>query len=88
MKPFIRYKKEKLYHPEDTLKIIQYLKERGEINVTAKMIEKLYEEFSDDVYCAGWMSIGIKVERLNNYCEFEEVSILEEFIDWLEEIDI
>ena len=37
--------------------------------------------YQNDIYCAGWMSIDVKVERLNNYCEFEEVSILEEFID-------
>ena len=88
MKPFIPYKNEKLYRPNDTLKIIQYLKERGEIKVTPKTIERLYEEFSDDRYCAGWMGIDAKIERYNFDDELEEISILDEFIEWLEEIDI
>lgn len=88
MKPFIPYKNELIYHSEDTFKIIKYLEERGKVTVQPHTIERLYEEFSDIKYSAGWMGIDAKVERYNMDDELEEISILDEFIEWLEEIDI
>ena len=90
MKPFISYKdkNEPLNHPEDTPKIIQYLKERGEVFVTPKTIEKLYENFSDKKFSASWINIDAKIDRWNDEDKLETISILDEFIEWLEEINL
>lgn len=85
MKPFIPYKIESLYHAEDTLKIMEYLKRQGVVTVTPHTIERLYEKFSGDRYSAYWMDIDTKIQV---YKKYEEKSILDEFIEWLEEIDI
>ena len=88
MKPFIPYKNELIYHSEDTFKIIKYLEERGKVTVQPHTIERLYEEFSDIKYSAGWMGIDAMIERFDDNGDFEEVSILEEFADWLAEVEI
>lgn len=53
--------------------ILAYLKKYGEILVDESTIERLYYNFSDEKYCAGWMSVN------------EE--ILREFEEWLDELD-
>lgn len=60
-------------YPEDMKLILDYLNEHGEILTGELVIEDLYREFSDEVYCAGWMEVD---ERR-----------LEEFEDWLERYD-
>lgn len=60
-------------YPEDMESILDYLRKHGEILVGELTIERLYREFSDEKYCAGWMSV-------NN-------QILEEFEEWLEYYD-
>ena len=58
-------------YPEDMQKILNYLNENGTVYVSGEAIEKLYRQFSDDMYCAGWM--GVSEERI------------EEFANWLED---
>ena len=53
--------------------ILSYLKKYGEILVDKSTIERLYYDFSDEKYCAGWMSVNEEIFR-----EFEE---------WLNELD-
>ena len=61
-------------HPEDIGAILSYLAEKGKILCSDETVERMYREFSDDMYAAGWMCVD---ER-----------ILEEFSDWLAEIDL
>lgn len=60
-------------YPEDMKLILDYLAEHGDILVGELGIEALYREFSDEKYCAGWITVD---ERM-----------LEEFEDWLEHYD-
>ena len=61
-------------YPEDMIRISEYLNERGRVNVSAKRLEKLYEQYSEDCWEAGWLF-------LDDY-------ILCNFADWLSEQDI
>lgn len=71
------YERNEIYnftYPEDMNKIINYLDRHGKVLVNYSTIQDLYYDFSDEKYCAGWMSVD--EERL------------EEFEDWLTEINI
>lgn len=57
MKAYKRYKKYNFSYPDDMEKILNYLRKHGEILVDDFMIECLYRKFSDDWYCAGWVSV-------------------------------
>jgi hypothetical protein len=50
-----------------------YLESHGTLHVNAKTVERLYYDFSD-AHAAGWLYVR------DEY--------LEEFADWLEEIDL
>ena len=50
-------------YPDDMWKIINYLKQHGDINVKYIMLEELYEDFSYDVYYAQWMMVSDKTLR-------------------------
>ena len=55
-------------YPDDMWKIINYLKQRGDINVKYMKLEELYEDFSYYVYCAQWMMVTN--ERLEEFAEY------------------
>lgn len=74
MKVYTPNKDYTFHYPDEMDKILAYLKMHGEMHVKPDTIEELYEDFSNEVYCAGWMSIDD--ERL------------EEFADWLSRVDI
>lgn len=82
MKAFIRNTETNFRYPEDMAKILAYLNEHGKLQVSEKTVEKLYFDFSEDRYCASWMGIPD-----NSYDE-DFPNLLEEFADWLSEIDI
>ena len=88
MKAFERKEETNFTYPEDMEKIIQYVEKRGTLNVSYKTLEKLYYEFSEEKFGAGWMDIDT---HLTDYeyidGEITEVtkSILDYFIKWLEE---
>lgn len=65
--------KEDYTYPDEMEKILDYLSKHGKIHVSGKTIERLYEDFSDTRYCAGWMCVSNE--------------LLEEFADWLSEVD-
>ena len=73
MKVYTRNHLEDLNHPEDMGKIMAYLEQHGTLRVNAKTVERLYYDFSD-TYAAGWLIV--------------DDDRLEEFADWLEEIDL
>ena len=74
MRVYERYECNDFNYPEDMKNIIDYLNEHGKILVSNYTIENLYCEFSDERYCAGWMSV--------------DDEILEEFEEWLMYYDI
>lgn len=55
-------------YPDEMWKIINYLKQHGEINVKYTRLEELYEDFSYDVYCAQWMMVSD--ETLRRFSEY------------------
>lgn len=55
-------------YPDDMWKIINYLKQHGEINVKYTRLEELYKDFSSDVYCAQWMMVSD--ETLCGFAEY------------------
>lgn len=67
MKVYIPYKEEKLYHPEDTHKIVDYLRAHGELKIRAKTVEDYWYDFSD-TRCAGWL--GVDEETLESFAEY------------------
>lgn len=60
-------------YPDDMKRILDYLNEHGTLLVKPLTIEKLYYEFSRD-HCACWLYV--------------DDDVLEEFADWLDELDI
>ena len=58
-------------YPDDMEKILNYLHSHGELHISPKEVERAYREYSDDVWCAGWMN-------LDGYT-------LNEFANWLSE---
>ena len=64
----------KFTYPEDMRLILDYLNAHGKILVKDSTIEDLYYDFSDEKYCAGWMCVNDE--------------ILEEFEDWLNELEL
>lgn len=74
MKAFKPFKDYDYAYPEDMKKILRYLSDHGKVNISAKRIESLYYDFSDDVFSASWMSAS----REN----------LERFADYLSEIEV
>lgn len=73
MKVYIRNEERQYEYPEDMDKILTYLNNHGRVLVRGSTIESLYRDFSDDVYCAGWMGVNEQM--------------LEEFEDWLADYD-
>lgn len=76
MKVYKRYDKYNFAYPDDMEKILNYLREHGEILVNDTSIESLYYDFSDIKYDAGWISVNKQTlkefeEWLNEYSFYE-----------------
>lgn len=82
MKAFIKNTETKFRYPEQMAKILAYLNEHGKLQISEQTVEKLYFDFSEDRYCASWMGIPDKAP------DEDFPNLLEEFADWLSEIDI
>lgn len=74
MKVYTKNKAGGYRYPEDMKRILDYLSEHGTLHVSGSTVEEMYGDFSEDRYCAGWMSV--------------DDDLLEEFADWLDEIDL
>lgn len=77
MKVYTKYENPSYDYPDQMELILAYLQANGELHVSGKTIEKLYREFSDRRYAAGWMSI-----------DEDDPWLLEEFANWLEDINL
>ena len=73
MKAFERKKVFSFRYPDEMEKILNYLNTVGKIFVSPKKIEELYEDFSEEKYCASWMGVNDE--------------LLEQFADWLEDYE-
>ena len=73
MRLYIKYEYDFEY-PDDMKTIMGYLVTHGILVVGAQAIERLYREYCEDSWCAGWMIV--------------DENILENFSDWLEEKNI
>jgi hypothetical protein len=73
MKVYERHENNFTY-PEDMKLILDYLKAHGKVLVKDSTIEDLYYGFSEEKYCAGWMCV--------------DEQMLEEFEDWLNELEL
>ena len=61
-------------YPDEMAKILEYLEAHGTLHDSARTVQSLYRDYSCERWSAGW--IGVNDE------------ILEEFADYLAEIDI
>ena len=61
-------------YPDEMEKILNYLNDNGKLNISPKRVEELYRAYSDDIWCAGWMSVSHE--------------ILVSFAEWLSEIEV
>lgn len=73
MRAYIPNSESNFDYPEDMSKILDYLNKNGQLNVQPNTVEALYREFSDR-YSAGWMCVND--------------DLLEEFANWLSEVEI
>lgn len=74
MKVYERNESIDFVYPDEMIKILDYLNKHGKILVKPSTIESLYFRFSDERYCTGWMIV--------------DQELLEEFEEWLTEVDI
>lgn len=74
MKVYERNDNSRYTYPEDMKLILDYLNTHGKILVKESTIEDLYYDFSDEKYCASWMCVNEQM--------------LEEFEDWLNELEL
>ena len=73
MKAYIK-NKSNFDYPDEMEKILTYLEKYGELNISAKEVERLYGEYSEIVWCAGWIAV-------RDY-------ILPDFANWLSEVEV
>lgn len=85
MKAFIKNDKKdfKFRYPDQMEKILAYLNENGKLQISERTVEKLYRDFSEEKYSASWMTIADDSSENNDFPD-----LLEDFADYLSEIDI
>lgn len=74
MKAFEPYVDCNFVYPDDMKLIIDYLENKGKLNISYPHLEVLYGQFSDECYCAGWM--------------IPDNKLLSRFAKWLSEQDV
>lgn len=74
MKVYTKHDECTFDYPEEMDQILKYLEAHGTLLVSARAVQSLYRDYSCERWAAGW--IGVNEERL------------EEFADWLAEIEI
>lgn len=77
MRVYIKHHDEHYDYPEQMTILLTYLKAHGELRISGKTVEEYYYAFSTIRYSAGWMSI-----------RDIDSPILEEFADYLADLDI
>lgn len=71
---YIKNNEHNYRYPDEMERILAYLAENGSLAVSGPVVEQMYRDFSEECYSAGWM--------------VATPEILEEFADWLAEIEI
>ena len=61
-------------YPEEMDKILNYLNNKGKLNISPKRVEELYYAYSDEAWSAQWISVND--ERLISFAE------------WLSEVEV
>lgn len=74
MRAYERYPNVEYDHPEDMEKILTYLNSNGKLNIFPASVERLYREFSIDVFYEDW-------------AEATDV-VLDRFADWLDDYEL
>lgn len=73
MRVYEKHDSQDFDYPDDMKRILDYLNEHGTLLVKPLTVEKLYHNFSKDRY-AVWLYV--------------DDDVLEEFANWLDELDI
>lgn len=73
MRVYEKHSSQDFDYPDDMKRILDYLNEHGMLLVKPLTVEKLYHDFSKDRY-AVWLYV--------------DDDVLEEFANWLDELDI
>ena len=73
MRVYEKHDSQDFDYPDDMKRILDYLNEHGTLLVKPLTVEKLYHDFSKDRY-AVWLHV--------------DDDVLEEFANWLDELDI
>lgn len=73
MRVYEKHDSQDFDYPDDMKRILDYLNEHGTLLVKPLTVEKLYRDFSKDRY-AVWLYV--------------DDDVLEEFANWLDELDI
>ena len=73
MRVYEKHDSQDFDYPDDMKRILDYLNEHGTLLVKPLTVEKLYHDFSKDRY-AVWLYV--------------DHDVLEEFANWLDELDI
>ena len=74
MRVYVKKTTPRFNRPEEMKKILDYLNDNGLLMCSGKTVETMYYEFSEEKYCAGWMSV--------------DEELLEEFADWLADQEV
>ena len=70
MKAFERNQLNNFRYPEEMAKILDYLGKHGTLNISPEEVERLYEDYSEQEWCASW--IIVNDARLSDFAEFLE----------------
>ena len=73
MRAYIPNNESEFEFPEDMERILNYLNANGKLMVNARAVEEFYEGYSEDRWCAGWISVND--DRL------------EDFANWLSRVE-
>lgn len=65
MKVYMRNIEHEYDYPKDMILILDHLNEHGKLLVDGRVVERLYREFSEKCYCAGW--IRVDYHTLNEF---------------------
>lgn len=74
MRAYIPNYNEDYIYPDEMEKILNYLNANGKLLISGHVVESHYEDYSDEVWCAQWMSINDE--------------ILEDFAEWLSKKEV
>lgn len=79
MKVYERWKNVECGHPEDMEKILTYLSSNGKLNISPASVERLYGDFSNELY-----------DFYDDRWEWAPVTeeVLDRFADWLNDYEI